>query len=359
MEIINTKDAEWLKKWDAFILSENRGSHLLLTDWVKSFRSYGFDYEMAIFVENGIIRGGFAAIIAKVAMFRFYIVPYGPIVTKDFEYLLDDMIAHVKVRAKTYKSCYCHITLPHSDLLNSHLYHDLPALPSVSNAKEGHLFKYVYSSNGLNWVGLKQFEDEESLLNNFRPSVRRYIRSSLRKELQEKFLTQHDEVKRGYDLCLENARKHQYSLRSWEAFKETLLAMIQDGTAKFIGAFQGEDLKGAALVIRAGNYNTYILGGTKKEKPDVLAGHFLHWKAIEMSFRENLSGYNISLGGSKGVVDLKNSYAEAQLYFTDSKYHWVLKPAVFKAYLFFEKHLKPHKKIISKVLSTLTKRNDK
>ena len=129
--------------------------------------------------------------------------------------------------------------------------------------------------------------------------------------------------------------------------------MIFDQRAKFIGAFKDGNLKGAALTIESGNYNTYILGGTKKEKPDLLVGHFLHWEAIKYSFSKNLSGYNISLGGSKGVVDFKNSYADEQIFFENSKYHWILKPTFFSLFIFFEKHLNLHKKQVSMVLSML------
>jgi lipid II:glycine glycyltransferase (peptidoglycan interpeptide bridge formation enzyme) len=186
--------------------------------------------------------------------------------------------------------------------------------------------------------------------------VRRYIRSSLRKELEVRFLENEEEIKKGYELCLENAANNNYSLRDWLSFKDTLLIMIFDQSAKFIGAFKDGNLKGAALIIEAGNYNTYILGGTKKEKPDLLVGHFLHWTAIKYSFSKNLSGYNISLGGSKGVVDFKNSYADEQIVFENSKYHWILKPSYFSLFLFFEKHMKPHKKQVSMILSMLKKK---
>ncbi len=354
MEIIYTKEPEWLKKWDEYILHEDKASHLLLSDWVNSFCYYGFDYEIVILVQNNNILGGYTAVIAKAVTFKFYIVPYGPIVSKSFENHLNELISTIPKRGVFFNCCYAHITLP--VVINSnniHVYNALPELPILKTANEGHFFKYVYSSNGLNWLNLENFSDEEMLLNSFRASVRRYIRSSQRKELELKFLEDEKDIKIGYDLCLENARLNKYSLRDWSSFRETLVTMIANNSAKFLGAFNNGDIKGAALIIKAGKYYTYILGGTIKEKPDFLAGHFLHWEAIKLSFKENLSGYNISLGGSKGVVDLKNSYADEQIYFENSKYHWVLKPVFFKTYLFFEKKMKPHKKNISRIIAKL------
>ncbi|RXR34667.1 peptidoglycan bridge formation glycyltransferase FemA/FemB family protein [Flavobacterium piscinae] len=351
MEIIFSKDNDWLAKWDDFVQNENRASHLLLSDWNKAFQSYGFDFEIGLLVENDKIIGGFSAVIAKALFFKFYIIPFGPIVSLGYESKLNGLIEKVLERAKLYKSCYCHITIPVNTNGNKHLFRELPLLPILNNVQKGHLFKFVYSSNGLNWKSVNNFTNEEELLSSFRASVRRYIRSSERKELELRFLESEKDVKLAYNLCLENAKNHNYSLRDWSSFKETLLTMIENKKAKFLGAFYENDIKGAALIVKAGNYYTYILGGTKKQKPDFLAGHFLHWQAIKLSFSEKLSGYNISLGGSKGVVDLKNSYADGQIYFENSKYHWVLKPTYFKLYLFFEKKLKNNKKLISKLLN--------
>ncbi len=353
MEIIYTKDADWLKKWDEFIIKEDKGSHLLLSEWVKLFQSYGFDYEFCICVDNDVICGGYAAVIAKALIFKFYIVPYGPIVTKGYEEKLNELIETVPNRAKHYNSCYCHITLPFSPVSNKHFYTALPELSILNNAKEGHFFRYVYSSNGLNWIDLKEYKEPESLLLDFKSSVRRDIRNSNRKDLYLKGLKDEKDIENAYQLCIENSIKANYVLRDWKEFKDGLYNLIKDDTAKFIAAYQNDEIKGALLLIKSGNYYTYVLGGTKKEKPDLLVGHYLQWEAIKLSMQNGFDGYNISLGGSKGVVEFKNSFNTEQIEFENSKYHWVLKPAFFRLFLFFEENMKPYKKQISKILSLL------
>ncbi|RZJ27594.1 MAG: peptidoglycan bridge formation glycyltransferase FemA/FemB family protein, partial [Flavobacterium sp.] len=150
--------------------------------------------------------------------------------------------------------------------------------------------------------------------------------------------------------------KNGYALRDWESFRSTLMALISKDSAKFIAAYKDNDLKGAILLVKSGNFYTYILGGSKKEKPDLLAGHFLQWEAIKLSLVEKADGYNISLGGSKGVVEFKNSFNSQQLLFSGSRFHWVLRPTFFRLYLFFEKRVKPHKQLISKMLYAMRKR---
>lgn len=355
MELIFTKESHWLDKWDKFVQTEDKASHLLLSDWNKSFISYGFDFEVCILLDNDSICGGYVGVIAKVSLFKFYIVPFGPIVTEGHEKHLDSLIKKVHTRAKLFNCCYCHITIPFSVSENKHINHSLPKFKSLDEAKQGHLFKYVYSSYGINWKSVEGFANEEMLINSFKPSVRRYIRSSQRKNLELRLLETEEAIKNAYDLCLKNAKENGYALREWSSFKSTLLQLIKTDKAKFLGAFFQDTIKGASLIVKAGNHYTYILGGTIKEKPDFLAGHFLHYAGIRMAFEEHLSGYNISLGGSEGVVNLKNSYADEQVYFYQGQFHWVIKPFYFNLFLFFEKYLKSHKKSIAKILSLLKK----
>lgn len=348
MEIIYTKDPEWLEKWDVFVQTNDKGSHLVLSDWVSSYRSYGFDAEYCLCLENGNITGGFAAIIAKVAFFRFYIVPYGPIASGETSGILDELIRFVPQRAKHFGAAYAHVALPIGSHENTHFIGQEIAV----QAAEGHQFPYVYSSNGLNWINLRN-TTEEAVLDRFKSSTRRDVRAAMRKEMDVVFLETETQVKAGYDLCLANAASNGYALRDWASFKPTLLSLIGKGSAKFIAVYKDNDMKGAILLVKAGNFYTYILGGTKKEKPDLLPGHLLQWEAIRLSLREGLDGYNISLGGSKGVMDFKDSFGTTHLLYERSRYHWVLRPMLFRSYRFFEKRMKPYKKTIARWLSKL------
>lgn len=356
MEIIFTKDEDWLDKWDTFVTKEDKGSHLLFSDWIKSYQSYGFDYEFCIGIKDDIIVGGYGAVIAKALVFKFFIVPFGPIVSKGFEKQLNEFITTVPQRATYNKSCYCHITLSFSAVLNRHAYTILPKLVALNNAKGGHLFKYVYSSNGLNWVDLKGYSNAESKLGTFNPSVRRNIRNSYRKELLLEEMDTHEKLEKGYQLFLENAKLRSYSIREWYDSKESLIALLNKGVLKMLGAYKNGELKGAILLVESGNYFTYVLGGSKKETPDLRTGDFLQWEAIKLSIDKGFDGYNISLGGSKGVMDFKNSFDTVPILFEQSKYHWILKPFYFQVFLLFEKSIRPFKKQVSKILSILKKK---
>jgi lipid II:glycine glycyltransferase (peptidoglycan interpeptide bridge formation enzyme) len=355
MEFIFTKDKHWLKKWDDFVQTNDKGSHLILSDWLHSYESYNFDFEVCLCLENDLIIGGYGAVIAKVLFFKFYIVPYGPIVAIGHEKDLNFLVDIVLQRARRLKVCYSHITLPFSSVSNSHVYTDFQGIGLLKKAEKGHLFKYVYSSSGFNWVDLKASKEPEILLQSFKSSVRRDIRNSFRKNLKARFLYNQKDIELAYQLCLENALNGNYSIREWEVFKEVLLRLIKNDIAKFIAAYQKDEMKGAILVIKSGNYYTYVVGATKKEKPDLLVGHFLQWEAILLSLKSDFDGYNISLGGSEGVQKFKNGFSTEQILFENSKFHWVLNPFIFKMYLVFNQYMKPYKKKIARILSMIKK----
>ena len=197
MEFVYTKEAAMLEKWDNFVLHDNRGSHLLLSDWVFSYESYGFGTEFCLCMEAGEIVGGYAAVVAKVAFFKFYVVPFGPVLAKGYESHLDELVDEVRSRAKIQGACYAHVTIPASDLENPHTFTKLPELPSLKTANKGHGFKYVYGSSGLNWIDLRGF-DEESKIMTLKPAVRRNIRNSYRKGLDFMFLETPETVEEGY-----------------------------------------------------------------------------------------------------------------------------------------------------------------
>ena len=58
MKFFFTKEQNWLDKWDAFLLQTERGLYNQLSDWIKSYEVYGFDFNFLIATENDKIVGG-------------------------------------------------------------------------------------------------------------------------------------------------------------------------------------------------------------------------------------------------------------------------------------------------------------
>ena len=353
MKSFFTKNIDWLKKWDDFLKTENRGNHLLYSDWLSSYKSYGFDFEVFIIInENKKIIGGFGAVIAKTLIFKFYVVPVGPIFTIGSENKIDFVLEKLKFRAKELGCCYCQFSFPYSNKNNGFKHFFNTNNINLNNYKSGNLFKYVYSPKGVNWVDFKGSTQEE-LLASFSIQVRRNINLSLKNNLEISLAIDNLECQLAYEIIEKNAIDNNYSVRSFNDFGSTIMSMIDKKTAYLFVAKNINEIKGSALVVDCGNHLTYISGGTLKEKPDLKTGYFLHWKIIEKSFELGYSGYNISLGGSKGVQEFKSKFNTTTILFSDETQHIIFKPTYFKLYLFLDSILKKNKKTISKVLRFL------
>lgn len=357
MQFSILKDIKNLDKWDDFVINNSCGNHLQLSNWLETYQSYGFDNEIIAEESNDKFTIGYGAVIAKFSKFKFYIIPCGPIVSKGNELKMNTLLEFAKKRAVQLKCCYMQVTIPYNSSIenNTHIILNKFQSDVLEKSSLGNLFKYVYSSNGLNWIDLSH-GDIETFLKGLSTKARRNLRNSERKELICKEVKINGDVKKIYDLFQENAQSGNYVIRDWSSFGSSLQKMIDQNKAIILSAYKNNDLKGAILLIKSGNYFSYIMGGTKKEVPDVRAGQFLQLQAVKLSISYKFDGYNLSLGGSKGVLEFKNELNPQRLSFENSKYHWVLSPTYFKFYLFVEKYMKPYKNNISKILTFLKKK---
>ncbi len=350
-----TKDKTWLSKWDDFLHTENRGSHLLYSDWLQSYKSYGFDFEVFIVIENELIIGGFGAVIAKSLIFKFYIVPVGPIFSEGFESRLSFAIDEIESRAKKMSCCYLQFRLPIAENLKIQNKLYLPNITSFDKSKyrPGNFFKYVYCPNGLNWVGFENCNSSDDLLIKFNVQVRRNINLSLKTPTEISYAVTFDECRKAYAMIELNAKQNNYDVRSFADFSGTICNLIDKKLAFFMVAKLNNQIKGVAFVVNCGNHLTYISGGTSKEKPDLKIGYLLHWEIIKKSFEMGFSGYNISLGGSNGVVDFKSKFNTETILYADETRFLILKSNYFKLYLLLNSFFNKNKKVISGILKMI------
>ena len=352
MRIFFTKEKYWLDKWDEFVYSNTKGNHLIFSDWLKSYQSYGFDFEVGICVKNEQIIGGFGAVIAKKFFFKFYIIPHGPIFLDGFEgnikLLINESLKHVK----KIKCCYLQYSLPFSENNKIKRYtYKLEVKNRIGNAgKSGNLFKYIYSSYGINWISFDGINSPDELLRKFTIQVRRNINLAYRNNIKIKYLQNEDDCKLAYSLIQRNATLGNYSVRRFEDFKHTMLNLIHRKRAFMIAVIIDNDIKGAAFIVDCGSYLSYISGGTKKEKQNSNIGYIIHWEAIKKSYELDYKGYNISMGGSEGVQEFKAKFMAEAILFDEPHRYFILKPAVFKIYYFLNKYIRKNKERIANII---------
>jgi lipid II:glycine glycyltransferase (peptidoglycan interpeptide bridge formation enzyme) len=353
MKFIFTKEKAWLVKWDNFVSNNPKGSHLIHSDWLKSYKSYGFDFEIGLVLDNNQIVGGYGVVIPKFLLFKFYIIPHGPIYDDNHNLYLEAHVSQIKRRAKAIGACYLQLSMPISSnaKIANYVYQKEVVNSLINHLKRGKEFSYVYASYGINWVDLKGFENSELFLEQLTPKVRRNIRMPYNKEAVVSFATDIDTIEKGYNVIIENAKQGNYNVRAFSEFKSTIVDLVAKKQAYFMICEVADDIRAAGFFVRNAGYITNITGGVLREKPDIKLGYMLQWEMIKKSFELGLQGYNISMGGSSGVQDFKTKFGAEIIYFEDAHYHYILKPLPYKLFKIFNTYLKPYKAQVSKLLA--------
>lgn len=356
MKSFFTQDQVWIDKWDVFLEQSERGLYNQFSDWIKAYSVYGFDSVFYLITKNDEVIGGCGIVIAKFSFLKFYIVPCGPVLSLGLENEIDNIIMNLKSDALKRGCCYFQISLP--VLKNKqHLYnYTVPNISEKSiyfNGISGTKFKYVIPLFGKRLIHLEG-KNHKTIFENYSKNHKRNILKASSFNLKFKFVNSEDDLKVAYNCFELNAKEKGYPLRSYQSMKETLKNYISKDYARMGCCFLNDKIIGAVYVMKCGNRFIYINGGVLKEFQYMNVSHFMHDCMIKESIKLKFKTYDISVGGSTGVIKFKEGFGSELFEFIDTK-HWILKPFIFKIYLLFENKLKKYKSTIAKGLLKVKK----
>jgi hypothetical protein len=201
----------------------------------------------------------------------------------------------------------------------------------------------------MNWIDLTSYSNANEFLMNLKSQTRRNIRIS-QKSLEIEPDSFEHKLSEAYSLIELNAAVAGYHVRKWRDVKTSFKNLLLKNYLSVELAQANNVSKGSSIFFKNKYYFSYSMGGTIKQKPDLKTGYFLHWKAIEKSFDANYKGYNISMGGSKGVKRFKANFGAESIRFDDPHHTFVLNSFKYKLFLLFNSKLKPLKQNISRLL---------
>lgn len=355
MEIFFTKDEQWLNQWDAFLQHSERGLYNQLSEWIKAYEVYGFDYSFLLAVDQGKIVGGCGVVIAKLSFFSFLTVPCGPVLEVGFENLLDGIISRLQSEAKARKCCCFQLSLPYAPQQFRHYMLDQGVADSVYfSGKEGIAFKYVIPLEGMRLVDLSVENTYGNVVKNYSSNNKRNLGKTKNADLEFRFVKEDPEIEKGYNCFVQNAAEKGYPLRSYAAMAKTLRNYIDKDHAKMACCFQDGNIIGALYVMHCGGRLTYINGGVLKAYQHLNVSNFMHDQLIRYSIEQGFPSYDLSVGGSRGVKQFKDSFGPKLYTFVPTR-HWILKPLQYRLFLWAQKYLKPHKTKMAQLLIVLKK----
>lgn len=348
---ISTLDADW-SDWDKFLSSTSRGIYLQLSDWLKSYRAYGFkEYLILARNSNGEIIGGQGIVLASAGPLKILVAPYGPIIKHGLEEILSEIIQKFKDFAIESGAFLSQISIPISGD-QSFPTHFLSTETTIQNGDgNGLIFKYVTGISAIRAVELYPEKENpyEDVRANYKSATRRDVNKSGRMGNELVFAETEKEIKDAYSLIELNAQNQGYAVRSWDDFGPTLNALIKKGFC-FIACCKNEgELKGALIIFEVGKKLHYIMGATIREKRDLMVGHFLQDQVIQLAIKKGYDFYDISMGGSDGVVRFKEGFGGKVIPFVEPQY-WVHKKLQFIAYQKLLPWVQKNKTLVSGIL---------
>lgn len=351
-----TKEQHWQDKWDVFLQETDRGIYNQLSDWIKAYQVYGFDYVFYIITDNDKIVGGCGLVVAKFSFFKFLIAPCGPVLLQDYESLLDNSIKDFLDYAKKQHCCCFQINIPLIKENNNYNNTGLNHVASTSlfyEGIEGTKFKYVIPLYGMRIIDLDGKTIEDVIL-KYSSNHKRKLKKSAEFNLEFKFVSAEHEIQEAYQCFVQNAKQKGYPLRSYDAVKDTLKSYIEKDFAKIAVCYFENRIVGAIYVMKCGKRFIYLNGGVLEAYQHLPISIYLHHEIIKYSISLDYKCYDISVGGSSGVVRFKEGFG-SDLYNFENTRHWILSSYKFSMYLFVERKLKRHKQKIGGILFYLKK----
>lgn len=343
---ITTKDPLWLALWDELQITHETGMFTQTSTWLSSYQAYGFDFELLLGLDEfDKVKIGFGNLIIKAGPFKIYNCPWGPYISNPEQSEL--AIQAFLNRSKEIGAFACQI--------NPSFYDSSSPFLDVLESKgfqNGNLLNKIYSPEHFNIITLPKANEDEiesQLLKSFSENAKRNIKSGLKNSIEMKPAKTEAEVRLAYNCFEQNAAREGYKIRDWEDLEYSLTTSILNGNSLIFLAKHEDSIVGAIWVAKGGRMLSYIMGGVERTEKDLKIGHLLQWTCILKAVELGYTKYNISVGGSEGVVRFKSSFHPLEINSVGPKYFVIspFKHSLFKsAYSLLEKNKKLAVKIL-------------
>ncbi len=351
-------DRPQLDRWDEFLLDSPRGHYCQLSTWLRSFEAYGFGFSVLIAraTPRGPIVGGIGVVEFGNQLMGLMSAPIGPIVALGYESLGARLLEETIRRARDNGAFLLQLQLPcSSDATNLALI-GLGEAPNCVGSELGLPFATVTAPNQMLWIGFREASPsdswEDELLRRFSVMTRRNIRLSQRQALEASEAKSEEDLREAYSLIEMNGVEQGYATRAWADFGGTLVEQVARRQAVMLVARHRTTPVGAHYGVLAGRRYSYLMGGTRRDVENLKVGHFLHWTAIKTAKALDLLGYDLTSGGSAGVMHFKMGFRPEHIRFVSPRFY-VLSRWRYEVFARLYPWLRANKRLVSRALAVV------
>jgi hypothetical protein len=358
IEWLTSADRPQLDCWDEFLLNSPRGHYCQLSTWLRSFEAYGFEFSVltARATPSGSIVGGIGLLQFGRPLLGLMSAPIGPIVGTGYESLGATLLEETLRRARDFGVFMVQLQLPCSSQTT------IPALigsletPDGAGSQPGLPFATGTAPNQMLWIEFPETSPsdswDEQLIRRFSATTRRNIRLSQRQALEACEITGEQGLREAYSLIEMNGVQQGYATRGWHEFGPTLVEQVSKRQAIVLVARHRGKAVGAHYAVLAGRRYSYLMGGTVRDTGNLKVGHFLHWTAMRKARALALLGYDLTSGGTAGVMRFKMGFRPQHIPFVSPRYY-VLSRWRFELFARLYPWLRAHKRLVSRALSVM------
>ncbi len=355
-------DSQELNQWDQFLMSSPRGHYCQLSTYLKSFRTYGFDYHVIVAKhrENGQVIGGIGLLQFGKGPLTVVTAPMGPIIEVGQEEFAPSLISEAISYSRSVGAFLFQLKIPFTHEFTDPAILSTVTMPTGASFRDGFPFALMAIPNQMLWIEFANIASDEEweahMFKRFSSGKRRDIRTSEKNGLSVQRVTKESELKEAYSIIELNGQEQGYSTRSWEEFSPTLIEQVHKGQAVVLVVCRDGQILGAHYGVLAGCRWSYLMGGTVRTDKDYNVGAFLHWQVMKMARAMGLRGYDLTSTGSSGVGQFKMGFRPTHIKFASPQY-FVLSHWRFAAFMKMYPALKKYRRTFARYAQLLFRRD--
>ena len=357
-----SNDSPELNQWDEFLMSSLRGHYCQLSTYLKSFRTYGFDFHVIVakHQENNQVIGGIGLLRFGKGPVTVVIAPMGPIIDVGQEGAFSSIISEALSYARSVGAFLFQLKIPFTKEFTDPAILPAVTMPTGASFRDGFPFALMAIPNQMLWIDFGDIASDEEweahMFKRFSSGKRRDIRMSEKNGLSVHHVTKESELKEAYSVIELNGHEQGYSTRSWEEFSPTLIEQVHKGQAIVLVVCREEQILGAHYGVLAGRRWSYLMGGTVRTDKDYNVGAFLHWQVMKTARAMGLRGYDLTSTGSSGVAQFKMGFRPTHIEFA-SPQHFILSRWKFTAFMKVYSALKKYRPTFARYAKLLFRKS--